>query len=103
MAAAPRANPAEFFADEQWRQLTARSSWRGLLLVAHCWTVIALTMAVGALWPVVIPLAVLGKDFKWHPANGGQIQGIEGRRGLRRYVTASEDRKRIDSRGAGHD
>jgi fatty acid desaturase len=59
MAAAPRANPADYFTDEQWRRLTERSPWRGLWLVAHCWVVIGLTMAIAALWPVFVPLAVL--------------------------------------------
>jgi len=36
----------------------ARSSWRGLWCVAHCWAVIGAAMGVGALWPLTIPLAV---------------------------------------------
>lgn len=59
MAVAPRADPAEFFSPGEWRELTARSRWRGLWLVAHCWGVIGLAMLVGTLWPVTIPLAVL--------------------------------------------
>ena len=59
MAAAPRANPEDFFSPEQWADLTARSSWRGLWLVAHCWAVIGAAMLMGALWPVTIPLAVV--------------------------------------------
>lgn len=59
MAAAPRARPQDFFTDAQWQHLTARSSWRGLWLVAHCWGVIALAIAMGVRWPVTIPLAVL--------------------------------------------
>ena len=59
MAVAPRADPAEFFGPDEWRALTARSHWRGLWLVAHCWGVIGLAMTMGALWPLTIPLAVL--------------------------------------------
>ncbi len=59
MAVAPRADPAEFFGPDEWRVLTARSRWRGLWLVAHCWGVIGLAMLMGVLWPVTIPLAVV--------------------------------------------
>ena len=59
MAVAPRADPADFFSADEWRVLTARSRWRGLWLVAHCWGVIGLAMVMGTLWPVTIPLAVL--------------------------------------------
>ena len=58
MAIAPRAEPLDYFSLAQWQALTARSSWRGLWLVAHCWAVIALAMAVGATWPPTIPLMV---------------------------------------------
>jgi len=59
MAVAPRADPAHFFGADEWRALTARSRWRGLWLVAHCWGVIGLAMLMGTLWPLTIPLAVL--------------------------------------------
>jgi fatty acid desaturase len=59
MPVAPRADPADFFGPEEWRELTARSRWRGLWLVAHCWGVIGLAMLMGVLWPVTIPLAVM--------------------------------------------
>jgi fatty acid desaturase len=59
MAVAPRADPADYFEPDEWRALTARSRWRGLWLVAHCWSVIALAMAMGVLWPLTIPLAVM--------------------------------------------
>jgi len=59
MAVAPRADPADFFSPDEWRALTARSRWRGLWLVAHCWGVIGLALAMGTLWPATIPLAVL--------------------------------------------
>ncbi len=59
MAAAPRADPADHFSPEQWQQLSARSSWRGLWLVAHAWGVIGLAMLVAVRWPLTAPLAVL--------------------------------------------
>ena len=59
MAAAPRAQPEDFFAPQDWRHLTAKSHWRGLWLVAHGWAVIGLAMVMGMLWPLTIPLAVV--------------------------------------------
>ena len=59
MAVAPRARPEDFFTPAQWRGLSVRSRWRGLWLVAHCWGVIGAAMAMGVLWPLTIPLAVL--------------------------------------------
>ena len=59
MAAAPRARPEDFFSPDDWRMLTARSSWRGLWLVVHCWGVVGLAMVAGVLWPLTIPLGVL--------------------------------------------
>lgn len=59
MAVAPRADPAAFFSPEEWSALTQRSRWRGLWLVAHCWGVIGLAIAMGTLWPVTLPLAVM--------------------------------------------
>ncbi len=59
MPVAPRANPEDLFPPEQWKALSERSRWRGLWLVAHCWGVIGITMAVGTTWPVLIPLCVM--------------------------------------------
>ena len=59
MAAAARVKPEDFFLPEDWARLCARSSWRGLLLVAHCWLVIAAAMALSVLWPWLIPLSVM--------------------------------------------
>ena len=59
MAVAPRARPEEFFSPDEWAALTARSSWKGLWWVAHCWGVIGAAMIVGSLWPATIPLCVL--------------------------------------------
>ena len=59
MAVAPRANPEDHFSADEWAALTARSPWRGLWLVAHCWGVIGLAMVSGVLWPWTIPIAVI--------------------------------------------
>jgi len=45
MAVAARVDPKDFFTAEEWRPFAARSSWRGVALVAHCWMVIALAWA----------------------------------------------------------
>ncbi len=59
MAVAPRVKPEQFFTAQEWAALTERSSWKGLLLVAHCWLVIGAAMLVGVLWPITIPLAIV--------------------------------------------
>ncbi|HWA60141.1 MAG TPA: fatty acid desaturase family protein [Caulobacteraceae bacterium] len=68
MAAAARVDPKDFFTAEEWRPLAARSSWKGLALVAHGWAVIGLTWAavilsprlLGVFWPVtIIPAAMI--------------------------------------------
>ena len=59
MAAAPRVRPEDFFSPDEWRAVSARSRWRGLWLVLHCWGVIGLAMLAGVLWPVTLPLGVL--------------------------------------------
>lgn len=59
MAAAPRARAEDHFSADQWRALSKRSTWRGLCLVAHCWSVIGAAMLMGAVWPMTIPLAVM--------------------------------------------
>jgi fatty acid desaturase len=58
-APAPRVKPEDFFSPEEWQTLSARSNWVGLLLVAHCWLVIGAAMAIGVMWPITIPLAVM--------------------------------------------
>jgi fatty acid desaturase len=58
LAVAPRAQPTDFFSADEWAVLSARSSWRGLYLVAHCWAVIGAAMWIGAQWPLTIPLAI---------------------------------------------
>jgi fatty acid desaturase len=59
MPAVARLNPRDFFTAEEWAGLSAHSSWKGLALVAHCWAVIAAAFAMGVVWPITIPLAVM--------------------------------------------
>lgn len=59
MSAAARVKPEDFFTPEEWASVSARSSWKGIAVVAHCWAVIGLAMVVGVVWPVTIPLAVM--------------------------------------------
>jgi fatty acid desaturase len=59
MPAAPRVSASQLFAPGEWAPFQTRSSWRGPLLVAHAWGVIALAVAVGVAWPILIPLCVM--------------------------------------------
>lgn len=80
MAVAARVSPKDFFTPDEWAPISARSSWTGLALVAHCWAVIGLAVAVGILWPVTIPIAVavigarqLGMAILLHDAAHGAL------------------------------
>ena len=46
MAVAARVDPRTYFTPEEWAPLSARSSWKGLALVAHCWAMIGLMWAM---------------------------------------------------------
>jgi fatty acid desaturase len=59
MPVAARVDPKDFFTPEEWAPLIARSSWKGLALVAHAWAVILLAGAAAIVWPFLIPLAVM--------------------------------------------
>jgi fatty acid desaturase len=59
MTAAARVNPKDFFTPEEWAPFAARSSWKGLFLVAHCWAVIGAASVMAIVWPLTIPLAVM--------------------------------------------
>ena len=80
MSAAPRARPSDLFTPEEWAPFQTRSAWRGPLLVAHCWGVIALAIAAGVIWPILIPLSVaiigtrqLGLAILMHEAAHGGL------------------------------
>ncbi len=59
MPAAARVQAENFFSPDEWKALSARSSWKGIAVVAHCWLVIGAAMAVGIVWPLSIPLMVM--------------------------------------------
>lgn len=59
MSAAARVKPEDFFSSEEWAVLSARSRWKGLALVLHCWLVIGAAVAVGVQWPLTIPLMIM--------------------------------------------
>jgi fatty acid desaturase len=59
MPAAARVQAETFFEPDEWKALSARSSWKGIAVVAHCWLVIGAAMAVGIAWPLSIPLMVM--------------------------------------------
>ena len=59
MTPAARVKPETFFTPDEWLLLSGRSSFKGLALLAHCWLVIGLAIAVGVTWPITIPLMVV--------------------------------------------
>jgi fatty acid desaturase len=59
MSVAARVKPEDFFTPQEWASVSARSSWKGIAVVMHCWAVIGLAIAVGVILPVTIPLAVM--------------------------------------------
>lgn len=59
MPAAPRVSPTDLFAPEAWAPFQSRPAWKGSLLVAHCWGVIALAVAAGVWQPILIPVCVM--------------------------------------------
>jgi len=80
MAVAARVGPKDFFTAQAWEPLSARSSWRGLALVTHCWLVILAAGALAILWPITIPLAIviigarqLGLAILMHDAAHGAL------------------------------
>jgi len=80
MAVAARVSPKDFFTPEEWAPLIARSSWKGLALIAHAWVVIGAAMLMAIIWPITIPLAVviigarqLGLAILMHDAAHGAL------------------------------
>src|ERR1700704_895477 len=51
MPAVSRIDPKSVFSADEWSRLTAHSSLRGMLLVAHAWGTIIAAVALVALWP----------------------------------------------------
>lgn len=80
MPAAPRIRPSDLFTPDDWAPFQTRSPWMGPLLVLHCWAVIALAVAAGVIWPLLIPLSVavvgtrqLGLAILMHEAAHGGL------------------------------
>ena len=80
MPTAPRIRPSDLFTPGDWAPFQTRSAWVGPLLVVHCWAVIALAVAVGVLWPILIPISVavigtrqLGLAILMHEAAHGGL------------------------------
>lgn len=59
MPAAARLDPKTFFTPEEWAPISARSSWKGLAMIAHAWAVIIAAGAMVVVWPLTLPLAVM--------------------------------------------
>jgi fatty acid desaturase len=59
MSVAARVSPRDYFTPTEWAPLSARSRWKGLALVAHCWAVIGSATVMGLVWPLTIPLAAM--------------------------------------------
>ena len=80
MSVAARVSPKDYFTAEEWAKLTPRSSWKGLAMVAHCWAMILAAGAMGVVWPLTIPLAImiigtrqLGLGILMHDAAHGAL------------------------------
>jgi fatty acid desaturase len=80
MAVAARVSPKDFFTQQEWAPLSARSSWKGVALVAHAWAVIGLASAMVIIWPFTLPLGVviigarqLGLAILMHDAAHGAL------------------------------
>jgi fatty acid desaturase len=82
MPAVDRIDPKTVFTPEEWARLTARSSWKGLALVAACWATIAAAGALFVLWPnpitfllavMVIGTRQLGLAILMHEAAHGTL------------------------------
>ena len=59
MAAAARLSPKDFFTDQEWAPISARSYWRGPAMIAHAWALIIAAGAMMVIWPLTLPLAVM--------------------------------------------
>jgi len=64
MSVAARVKPKDFFTDAEWAPLAARSSWKGLWLIAHAWLTILAAGALFIVWPnpltLILAVMVIG-------------------------------------------
>lgn len=84
MPAVARIDPKDVFTPEEWAQLSPRSSWRGLALVAGAWGLIFAAGALFVLWPnpatyvlavMLIGARQLGLAILMHDAAHGALHG----------------------------
>lgn len=82
MPAVNRVDPKTIFSPDEWRHLTSRSSWRGVWLVVHCWSSIALAVALVTIWPnpltwllavMIVGTRQLGLAILMHEAGHGGL------------------------------
>jgi fatty acid desaturase len=82
MPAVARIDPKTVFTPEEWRRLTARSSWRGMWLVMHAWGSIIASVALVTIWPnpltwllavMVVGTRQLGLAILMHEAAHGGL------------------------------
>jgi fatty acid desaturase len=82
MPAAPRIAPRDVFTADEWARLSSRSDLEGLGAVVHAWGVIALMIAVHAIWPnpltwllavIVVGARQLGLAILMHEAAHGGL------------------------------
>src|ERR1700759_2727805 len=83
MPAVARIDPKTLFSLAEWQRLTARSSWRGMWLVAHAWGTIIAAIALVTIWPnpltwllavMVVGARQLGLAILMHEAAHGGLQ-----------------------------
>ncbi|MBL8531336.1 MAG: fatty acid desaturase family protein [Hyphomonadaceae bacterium] len=82
MPAVARLDPRTIFTPEEWAQLSPRSSWRGLVLVAGAWGLILAAGALFIVWPnplsyvlavMIIGARQLGLAILMHDAAHGAL------------------------------
>src|ERR1700759_1262122 len=83
MPAVARIDPKTLFSLAEWQRLTARSSWRGMWLVAHAGATIIAAIALVTIWPnpltwllavMVVGARQLGLAILMHEAAHGGLQ-----------------------------
>jgi fatty acid desaturase len=92
MPAVARIDPKAVFTPEEWRRLTARSSWHGMWLVAHAWGAIIASIALVTIWPnpltwllavMVVGTRQLGLAILMHEAAHG---GLHSNKAINEFV-----------------
>ena len=99
MAVAPRVKPLDLFTPEEWAKVSARSSWRGIWMVAHAWGTILLVGALFVAFPnpltyllalMIIGARQLGLAILMHEAaHGGLHPNLKINDGLGEWLCAA--------------